>query len=86
MGTSASFARKISACLVAALLSLALVPASALAEDGHPGAEGSEGAFGSEVPTSPQPPSDPSTEASGSSVILSGAAEGGEVEGANEKH
>ena len=33
MGTSASFARKISACLVAASLSLALVPASALAED-----------------------------------------------------
>ena len=34
MGTSASFAlaRKISACLVAALLSLALIPASALAE------------------------------------------------------
>ncbi len=34
MGTSASFARKISACFIAALLSLALVPASALAEDG----------------------------------------------------
>ena len=85
MGTSASFARKITACLVAALLSLALVPAFALAEDGHSGAEGSEGAFGSEVPTSPQPPSDPSTEAFGSSVTLSGAAEGGEVEGSNEK-
>ena len=63
MGTSASFARKISACLVAALLSLALVPAFALAEDGHSGAEGSEGAFGSEVPTSPQPPSAPTPEA-----------------------
>ncbi len=85
MGTSASFARKISACLVAALLSLALVPAFALAEDGHSGAEGSEGAFGSEVPTSPQPPSDPSTEASGSDVTLNGAAEGGEVEGSNKR-
>ena len=85
MGTSASFARKISACLVAALLSLTLVPISALAQDGHPGAEGSEGAFGSEVPTSPQPPSDPSTEASSSDVTLSGAAEGGGVEGPNEK-
>ena len=84
MGTSASFAlaRKITACLVAALLSLALVPASALAEDGRSGAEG---AFGSEVPTSPQPPSDPSTEASSSDVTLSGAAEGGEVEGSNSK-
>ena len=87
MGTSASFAlaRKITACIIAALLSLALVPASALAEDGRSGAEGSEGAFGSEVPTSPQPPSDPSTEASSSDVTLSGAAEGGEVEGSNEK-
>ncbi len=66
MGTSASFAlaRKITACIIAALLSLALVPASALAEDGRSGAEGSEGAFGSEVPTSPQPPSDPSAAAS----------------------
>ena len=87
MGTSASFAlaRKITACIIAALLSLALVPASALAEDGRSGAEGSEGAFGSEVPTSPQPPSDPSTEASGSDVILSGAAESGEVEGSDTK-
>ncbi len=81
MGTSASFARKIYVCLVAALLSLALVPISAFAEDGHSGAERSEGAFGSEVPTSPQPPSGPSTEASGFSVTLSGAAEDGEVEG-----
>ena len=87
MGTSASFAlaRKITACLVAALLSLALVPASALAEDGHSGAEGSEGAFGSEVPTSPQPPSDPSTEASGSSVILSEGSEAAGVEGPDTK-
>ena len=48
MGTSASFAlaRKITACIIAALLSLALVPASALAEDGRSGAEGAEGAFG----------------------------------------
>ncbi len=87
MGTSASFAlaRKITACLVAALLSLALVPASALAEDGHSGAEGSEGAYRSEVPTSPQPPSDPSTEASSSDVTLSGDAEGGEAEGSNKR-
>ena len=68
MGTSASFApsRKLAACLLAALLSFALVPASALAgEDiAEPsGAEGPEGAYLSEVPTSPQPPSDPSTEA-----------------------
>ncbi len=72
-------------CLLALVLAGTMAPASALAEDGHPGAEGSEGAFGSEVPTSPQPPSDPSTEASGSSVTLSGAAEGGEVEGSDTK-
>ena len=50
MGTSVSFvlARKIAACLVAASLSLTLVPAFALAEDGHSGVEGSEGAFGAE--------------------------------------
>ena len=86
MGTSASFAlaRKIAACLVAASLSLTLVPAFALAEDGHSGVEGSEGAYRSEVPTSPQPPSDPSTEASSSDVTLSGAAEGGGVEGSDE--
>ncbi len=87
MGTSVSFvlARKIAACLVAASLSLTLVPAFALAEDGHSGAEGSEGAYRSEVPTSPQPLSDLSTEASSSDVTLSGAVGDGGVEGSNEK-
>ena len=87
MGTFVSFvlARKIAACLVAASLSLTLVPAFALAEDGHSGAEGSEGAYRSEVPTSPQPLSDLSTEASSSDVTLSGAVGDGGVEGSNEK-
>ena len=85
MGTSVSFvlARKIAACLVAASLSLTLVPAFALAEDGHSGVEGSEGAYGSEVPTYPQPPKEPTTQASCTDGTLSGAAEGGEIEGSN---
>ena len=82
--SAVSFAHKLAAAALAALLTFTLAPFAHADGEGI-GAEGSEGAFGSEVPTSPQPPSDPSTEASGSSVTLSGAAEGGEVEGSDTK-
>ncbi len=79
-----SFAHKLTAATLAALLMFTLVPFAHADGEGI-GAEGPEGAFGSEAPTSPQPPSDPSTEASGSSVTLSGAAEAAEVEGSDTK-
>ncbi len=88
-----SFAHKIAAATLAALLTFTLVPFAHADGEGI-GAEGSEGAFGSrgseakQVPlgaTSLQPPSDPSTEAADPSVTLSGTAEGGEVEGSDTK-